>query len=274
LITGGPTLADLISGIKGCELEARRIVARIQSFWHDDIQLQRKRKHQTVRNSKELISVSEATRLIEGPINVTGKIVGMNVVQPMISILHIQCNECSASPSPIDYTSKPVWRSPIKEHSRSYFCGCKGNTVIITDYEYIASLEIQLQDTEKINNIEQLTAILFEQDTEGIQFNDIVILKGILHVVRKYDNPSNRLQSILFVESIEKQSKDEEIENTDKDIQEFKQFAKESRGGEKDTSLIDELVSKAAPLTVGNDLAKKAMLIVTVNAGLPNDVLT
>ena len=51
MITGGPTLTDLISGIKGCELEeARRIIMRIQSFWHDDIQLQRKRKHQRVRN--------------------------------------------------------------------------------------------------------------------------------------------------------------------------------------------------------------------------------
>jgi DNA replicative helicase MCM subunit Mcm2 (Cdc46/Mcm family) len=150
-----------------------------------------------------------------------------------------------------------------------FFCGSNGATLTITDYEYIASLEIQIQDLEKVNNIEQLTAILFEQDTEGIQFNGIVILKGNLHVVRKYDNPSNRLQSILFVESIEKQSKDEEIENTDIDIEGFQQFAKESRGG--DTSLIDELVSKAAPLTVGNDLAKKAMLIVTVNAGLPND---
>jgi hypothetical protein len=188
----GGALVDLISGIKGCGLEeARTIVARIQSFWHDDIHFQRKRKHQTVRNSEELVSVSEATRLLEGPINVTGKIVGMNLVQPMISMLYIQCSECSASPSPIDYTSKPVWRSPIKEHSRSYFCECKGNTVIITDYEYIASLEIQIQDLEKVNNIEQLTAVLFEQDTEGIQFNDIVILKGNLHVVRKYDNPSN-----------------------------------------------------------------------------------
>ncbi|MGC1932706.1 MAG: hypothetical protein WA667_27345 [Candidatus Nitrosopolaris sp.] len=270
-ITGGPILADLISGIKGCELEARRMITRIQSFWHDDIQLQRKRKHQTVRNSKELISVSEATRLIEGPINVTGKIVGMNVVQPMISRLHIQCNQCSATPSPIDYTSKPVWRSQIKDHSRAYFCGCSGNTVIITDYEYIASIEIQV---DKINNIEQLTAILFEQDTEGIQFNDIVILKGNLHVVRKYDNPSNRLQSILFVESIEKQSKDEEIENTEADIQEFTQFAlkfREDNEEKKDRSLVDELVSITAPFTVGNDLAKKAMLIVAVNAGLPND---
>ena len=167
-ITGGPTFAELISGINGCELEeARRIVARIQSFWHDDIQLQRKRKHQRVRDSKEIVSVSEATRLIEDPINVTGKIVGMNVVQPMISGLHLQCIRCSATPSPIDYSSKPVWRSPIKDPSKSDFCDCSGASVTITDFEYIASLEIQVQDIEKINNIEQLTAILFEQDTEG-----------------------------------------------------------------------------------------------------------
>jgi hypothetical protein len=242
LITGGPTLADLISGIKGCELEeARRIVARIQLFWHDDIQLQRKRKHQRVRDSKELISVSEATRLIEGPVNVTGKIVGMNVVQPMVSRLHIQCNQCYATPSPIDYSAKPVWRSPIKDPSKSDFCDCNGATVTITDFEYIASLEIQVQDIEKVNNIEQLTAILFEQDTEGVQFNETVTLKGNLHVVRKYDNPSNRLQSILFVESIEKQSRDEEIENAEADIQEFKQFALKFKDyeDEKGRSIVD-----------------------------------
>jgi hypothetical protein len=159
-------------GIKGCELEeARNIITRIQSFWHDDIQLQRKRKQQTVRNSKEIISVSEATRLIEGPVNVTGKIVGMNVVQPMISRLHIQCNQCSAAPPPIDYTSKPVWRSPIKDHSKSSFCDCSGNTVSITNTEYIASLEIQVQDIEKINNIEQLTAIVFTKYELGSQLD-------------------------------------------------------------------------------------------------------
>jgi hypothetical protein len=122
LITGGPTLADLISGIKGCELEeGRRIVARIQYRISYDIQLQRKRKYQTVRNSKELVSVSEATRLLEGPINVTGKIVGMNLVQPMILRLHVQCNKCSVSLSPIDYTSRPVWRSSIKDNSKCFF---------------------------------------------------------------------------------------------------------------------------------------------------------
>ncbi len=111
--------------------------------------------------------------------------------------------------------------------------------------------------------------------TEGVQFNETVILKGNLHVVRKYDNPSNRLQSILFVETIEKQTKDEEIDNTETDIQGFEQYAPKSRECDDDKkcvpSVIDELVSITAPLTIGNDLTKKAMLIVAVNAGLPND---
>jgi DNA replicative helicase MCM subunit Mcm2 (Cdc46/Mcm family) len=192
----------------------------------------------------------------------------MNVAQPMISQITVQCKECSSTILTSDHTSQPVWRSPIKNHSK-YCLSCNGNTDIITDQEYIISLEIQVQDLDKINNVEQLTAIVFEQDTEGIQFNDIVNLKGNLHVVRKYDNPHNRLQSILFVESIEKQSKDEEIKNTEQDIQEFKQFVLKftKEGG----SSIDELVSMTAPLTIGNELAKKALLIVAVNAGLPND---
>ncbi len=274
-VTGGPTLVELISAINGCKLEeARGIVASIRSLWHDDIQRQRKCKQQTVRDSNRLISVSDAIRLKEGPVNVAGKIVGMNVVQPMISQIHVQCKECSNNILTLDHRSQPVWRSSIKYH-RKYCLSCSADTDIITDPEYTISLEIQVQDLEKINNVEQLTAIVFEQDTEGIQFNDIVNLKGNLHVVRKYDNPSNRLQSILFVESIEKQSKGEEIENTEVDIQEFKQFALKYNENENDDekvrSSIDELVSMTAPLTIGNELAKKALLIVAANAGLPND---
>jgi len=202
-VTGGPTLVELISAINGCELEeARGIVASIRSLWHDDIQRQRKCKQQTVRDSNRLISVSDAIRLKEGPVNVAGKIVGMNVVQPMISQIHVLCKECSNNILTLDHRSQQVWRSSIKYH-RKYCLSCSAETDIITDPEYTISLEIQVQDLEKINNVEQLTAIVFEQDTEGIQFNDIVNLKGNLHVVRKYDNPSNRLQSILFVESIE-----------------------------------------------------------------------
>src|SRR5215469_9190615 len=233
----------------------------------------REREQQTLRDSKALISVSEAIRLQEGPVNVAGKIVGINVVQPMISQIHVQCKECFNTILTSDHRSQPVWRSPIKNHSK-YCLSCSGNTDITTDQEYIISLEIQIQDLEKINNVEQLTAIVFEQDTEGIQFNDIVNLKGNLHVLRKYDNSHNRLQSILFVESIEKQSKGEEIKNTEQDIQGFKRFAlrfKKEDEEENDGSIIDELVSMSAPLTVGNELAKKALLIVAVNAGLPND---
>ena len=243
-IIGGPTLADLISAIKGCELEeAHEMMSHIQSFWRIDIQRQqrRKRKQEYNRGSK-LISVSEAIRLTEeGPANVPGKIVGMNAVQHMISQIDIQCGECSNTLLTSNHRSKPLWRSPIKNYSKYYCSRCDREIATNIDYEYIPSLEIQVQDLEKSDNIEQLTAIVFGQHTEGIQFNEIVSLKGNLHVVRKYDNPRNRLQPILFVESIEKQSKDEEIKNTEEDIQEFKQFAlkfREDDNEEKDASTL------------------------------------
>lgn len=116
-ITGGPALADLISTIRGCESEeARGIVASVQSLWRDDIQRQRKREQQTLRDSKALISVSEAIRLQEGPVNVTGKIVGINVVQPMISQIHVQCKECFNTMLTSDHRSQPVWSTNKKSY--------------------------------------------------------------------------------------------------------------------------------------------------------------
>lgn len=271
-VTGGPTLVDLISQITGCDADtSRRKLATIQTLWREDILWQRRQKQKEVRNSESVISVSEAIREIEGPASVIGRVVGMNAVQPMILRIYLECSQCSESRL-YDYTSRPVWRSPIRDGAKSHICACDENTITIK-YEYVASLEIQIQDIEKINNIEQLSAILFKQETEGVQFNNIVTLKGNIHVVRKYDSPSNRLQSVLFVESVKKQSTDEEVRITEEDLQEFKLFAQPVQNDEnnKEILIIDKLVSMTAPLTIGNDLAKKALLIVAVNAGLPND---
>ena len=73
----------------------------------------------------------------------------MNAVQPMISTINVECNSCSVSGS-FNFTSKPVWRSPIGERIKSHLCDCTGYTLAITGIEYTASLEIQLQDIEKI----------------------------------------------------------------------------------------------------------------------------
>jgi DNA replicative helicase MCM subunit Mcm2 (Cdc46/Mcm family) len=272
-VTGAPTLVELIAQIKGSDDKdtAYRVVNLLKSLWHEDIQIQRNRAKEEAKNSGLIISVSEALRLMQGPANVTGKIVGINKVEPMISGTRFECSNCPNPPPPISHASKPVWRAVgIKEHSKCPSCNSENEDGTITAInEHIISLEIQLQDTNKINDIEQLGAILFEQDTENIQFNEIITLNGSLHVVRKYGNQANRLTSILFVESIERQCKEEEIKLTQTDIQEFRESVSKHR--EDGISLINDLVSITAPLTIGNDYAKKAMLIVAVNAGLPND---
>jgi hypothetical protein len=153
-ITGGPTLADLVSQITGCDTDtSRRKITTIQTLWREDILWQRRQKQKEVRNSERVISVSEAIREIEGPASVTGRVVGMNAVQPMILRIHLECSQCSESRL-YDYTSRPVWRSPIRDGAKSHICACDENTITIK-YEYVGSLEIQIQDIEKINNIEQ-----------------------------------------------------------------------------------------------------------------------
>ena len=240
----------------------------LKSFWREDIRVQRNRILQDAKNSGQLLSVSQALRLKEGPVNVSGKIVGVSDVEAMVSEMHFQCSNCSNPPPSTSYASKPVWKVPMKEYSKCPSCKCDGNTLTAT-LEYVTAIEIQIQDTNKINDIEQLKAILFEQDTENIPYNEIVTLRGNLHVVRKNDNSSNRLIPLLFVESVERQSKEEEVKITETDIQEFKEFV--SKPSDEGISLIHDLVLLTAPHIVGNDFAKKAMLIVAVNAGLPND---
>jgi hypothetical protein len=124
-IIGGPTLADLISQVSGCDLDiSRRRITTIQTFWREDILSQRKSKQQDTRNSNNVISVSEAIRLLEGQMIVAGKVAGISALQPMISKVHLECSECLASRS-FGFTSKPVWRSPVKERDKPNFCECK-----------------------------------------------------------------------------------------------------------------------------------------------------
>src|SRR5215469_15724292 len=74
-ITGGPTLADLISTIKDCESEeAREIIASIHSMWYNDIQRQRKQTSDTSGQGEQeqIKTVRDAMRVHNENVNVRG----------------------------------------------------------------------------------------------------------------------------------------------------------------------------------------------------------
>lgn len=268
-ITGGPTLAEVIANIKNCDLsKANQYVDRLKTFWHDDIKVQRTSEQQVAKDSGKILSVAEALRIMKGPVNVSGKIVGISGVQAMISGIQFECSSCSYRGEPLIFKSKPVWKTRIKERSKCPSCDpTEGNSqTLLATFEYIPAVEIQLQDTKRVNDIEQLNALLFSQDTENIPLNEVVTLKGNMHVVRKNDNPSNKLTPFLYVESLDRENKEEEIKLTDSGAKQIKEFAISH-----EETLIDDLVAITAPLIVGNEFAKRAALIVAVNAGLPND---
>jgi DNA replicative helicase MCM subunit Mcm2 (Cdc46/Mcm family) len=266
-ITGGPTLAEIITRIKNCDLStANQLVDRLKTFWHDDIKAQRKSAQQAAKDSDKILSVAEALRLMNGPANVSGKIVGISGVQAMICGIHFECSSCSYKGEPLIFNSKPVWKAPVKERNKCPTCSEGNGHTLLATFDYVPAVEIQLQDTKRVNDIEQLNALLFSQDTENIPLNEVVTLKGNVHVVRKNDNSSNKLTPFLYVESLDRENKEEEIRLTDSVTKQIKEFAISH-----EVTLIDDLVTMTAPRIIGNELAKRVALIVVVNAGLPND---
>ena len=97
-ITGGPTLADLISTIKGCELEeAREIMASIHSLWYNDIQRQRKQTSDTSGQGEQeqIKTVREAIRIHNENVNVRGVIVSVSELFKMIKGHTLICDACN-----------------------------------------------------------------------------------------------------------------------------------------------------------------------------------
>ena len=219
------------------------------------------------KDSGQILTISQALRQIAGPANISGKIVGVGAIHAMICAVHYECSACPYIGEAVNYTSKPIWKSQVKEYEKCPQCQNERKTLMAIN-EYVPAIEVQIQDTTKVNNIEQLDALLFGQDTENIPLNEVVTLKGNLHVVRKNDNSRNKLTPLLYVQSIDRENQEEEIKLTESDLEQIKNFVKDRQDG---GSVIDDLVTITAPHIIGNETAKRALLIVAVNAGIPND---
>ena len=59
-------------------------------------------------------------------------------------------------------------------------------------YEYVSTVDIELQDPDKFNEIERLSVRLFEKNTENACCGEIVTITGNLHVVQKMIIPIAR----------------------------------------------------------------------------------
>lgn len=267
-ITGAPSLADLIVNIKGYDKQfANNFINNLKTLWKNDIS----RKQNTDNKKGNLVprelSIGQAKREKSGFVKVKGTIIGLTPVYNMIVSVELCCDNCGYDVN-IDF-EQPLFKIPYKDKSKCPFCPKgqnTGNSLSVTP-EYISVVDIELQDLETFSEIERLSVKVFEKNTYDVIAGEVVNVVGQLRVIRKNDNPNNKLETVLFADTLEYERRKEFV-LTYKDILEIQDWKQKIQNQYK--SPIDELIKLFAPELIDLDRIKKGVLLVCANAGFRN----
>ena len=165
------------------------------------------------------LSVSEAIRKKHGQVKVTGRLIGQSPVYNRISAIRRKCTQCGYENN-LNYSNKPRFKSNIPEFDYCFKCDEDKYRSLKAEYEYVTTVDIELQDPDKFNEIERLNAHLFEKDTENIVLGETVTISGSVYIVRKNDNPNNKAITVLYANCFEYNER-EELTLTVNDIKEI-----------------------------------------------------
>lgn len=218
-----------------------------------------KSKNEIIEEEDPIISVSRALRMHSGIIYVKGTIVGISRLYKMISKLSLYCEECSID-NEYNFSNFPI-PNVIGFSKRCKSCTRKIKAIFndtISDIEYKNAVKIELQDIENFNDMDRLSVILFDNDTEGVTAGDTVIINGEIHVINEISN--KKQIPYLYTTSIKYLNKSNLI-LTKLDIEAIKRL-KKIKGS---TKIIDQLVSMFDPSVVGYEYVKKGLLMSAVN---------
>ncbi len=269
-ITGGPTLAELIVKLKDCDYYfAHNIVSNIKKLWHQDILKNSTLKNADANQLSKEISIALAKRSQSGHVKVKGTIIGLTPVYQMIKSLTLDCTDCGYN-RVVDYPI-PIFKSPYKDASKCPICSKNPeqgfNNTVTVDYEYIPVIDLELQDLDTYNEIERLSVKIFGNETKDVVAGEKVTITGNLYIIRKNDNPHNKLETVLFADSMEGGNR-QLIVLSENDIKIIRNWKDEKVNQGK--NITDELVKLFAPDLIDLDRVKKGMLLVTASAGLRN----
>jgi DNA replicative helicase MCM subunit Mcm2 (Cdc46/Mcm family) len=116
----------------------------------------------------EELSISDAIRRKKGYIKIKGQVIGHSSVYNMIVKVKIRCDNCGFGDE-LDFSKKPIFRSPLKEISKCPSKSCKeeGLTLKATP-EYTTTIDVEIQDPDKFSEIERIKVRLFEDNTKDV----------------------------------------------------------------------------------------------------------
>lgn len=126
-------------------------------------------------------------------------------------------------------------------------------------YEYRNASIVEIQDSDRFEDLEKLQVILFDSDTDNIRAGETVTLTGQIYIEYFSSNRDAKLNPRMYTHSVEYESRREiSLSNQDKDA--IKRFVK--RFG---TKTIDKLAEMFAPSIIGYNHVKKGLLISAVS---------
>jgi DNA replicative helicase MCM subunit Mcm2 (Cdc46/Mcm family) len=278
-VTGGPTLADLMSKIKDYNMDVvEERLKLLKNLWHNDINIPHgtnadynnlsssnscDNNHDSFSSAVNVISVSRAKMLHEGRVRVLGKIMTCSGSFKMISATNYRCSDFDCG-----YNNKVKHPRPLllttKTESIDKCSKCTKPTVSPT-FDYTNAIELELQDVDNVNEIDRLLVYLFEDNIQSIKIGETVIIDGNISVINKNDNKRKKLIAALYGNSITYEN-EKEIILTQKDVEEIVNLKNEKGEG-----WIDYLVSKFAPNIARNHYPKLSLLLAAVNSG-PDEI--
>ncbi len=134
-------------------------------MWRTD----RKARQQKEEAKLAQKSVSEAKRMQSGYVQVKGgTIMGMSTVYHMFRKAELMCEYCGYN-EVTEYTV-PQYRSHVKARSRCP-AWTKNHAIgetAVTEYEYVPTVDVWLQDMDKFNDLDRLQVKLFDNNTNDI----------------------------------------------------------------------------------------------------------
>lgn len=267
-ITGAPSLADLIINLKGYDKQfANNFINNLKTLWKNDVNRKQNSDDKKDNLGPRELSIGQAKREKSCFVKVKGTIIGLTPVYNMIVSAELCCDNCGYDVN-IDF-EQPLFKMPYKDKSKCPFCPKgqnTGNSLCVIP-EYISVVDIELQDLETFSEIERLSVKVFEKNTFDVIAGEVVNITGQLRVIRKNDNPNNKLETVLFADTLEYERRKEFV-LTDKDILEIQDWKQKIQNQNKNP--IDELIKLFAPELIDLDRIKKGILLVCVNAGFRN----
>jgi DNA replicative helicase MCM subunit Mcm2 (Cdc46/Mcm family) len=138
-------------------------------------------------SAANVFSVSAAIRMHSGDVEVPGMICGMtDKVEKMIKKVFFECGKCGTINEVHSYhRPRFAYEVPAKP-SRPLECVKCGET---SGHEYdntfVNALLIELQNSDAFSDLERLSVILFDDDTNNVSTGEQVILTGSIQKIRK-----------------------------------------------------------------------------------------